>query len=508
MIGSSFFYQLLTRFATHLPTILVAIAILVVGWLAALIVAAIVRGIFHRTHAGLKLARWIKGDEEAADTEVTKWFGRAAYYLAMFFVLVAFFQYLGLTLIAEPLNIFLIQIFAFAPRLLAAAILLLVAWFLATLLRVLLYRVLQAAKIDERLAGHIEKEEVKEGEETQEEKASLSQTLSNVVYWVVFLFFLPAVLGALNLEGLLVPVQGMLETLLAYLPNILGALLILLIGWLGARILQRLVINVLSGLGLDRVSEKANVSSVLGSTRPSEIIGLVVYVMVLVFAVIGALNALALEAITAPASNMIALILQALPAIFAAALVIIIALLVGRLLAGLVSNLLSAAGFNDLLVRLGFTRASLEGQRSPSEIVGYITLVAIMLFAAIESAGLLGFDVLADLIAQLTVLLGRVVVSVIIFGIGLYLAGLTKEAVQASGGPHADFLAKLARVGVLILAGSIALRQVGVADEIIIIAFGVLLGAIALTGVVAFGLGGRDLAARELSEWVDKAKKK
>jgi len=503
MTGAGFLNELVTWFTVHFPVILGAIAILVIGWLIALILAAIVRGVFRRTHTGTKVARWVKGDEEAADSEVNKWAGRIVYYLAMFFVLVAFFQYLGLTLIAEPLNVFLMSIFAYAPRLLGAAVLLLVAWFLATLLRMLLYRILQGVKIDERLAGHMEEEE-KEGEE----KVSISQTLSNVVYWIVFLFFLPAILSALNLEGLLVPVQGMLETVLTYLPNILGALLILLVGWLGARILQRLVINLLSGLGLDRVSEKANVSSVLGTTKPSAIIGLIVYVMVLVFAVIGALNALALEAITAPASNMIALILQALPAIFAAGLILVIALLVGRLLASLASNLLATVGFNDLLVRLGFSRAKLEQQKPPSEIVGYLVLVAIMLFAAIEAASLLGFVVLADLIAQLTVLLGRVVVSVIIFGIGLYLAGVAKEVVLASGGPHADFLAKLTRIGILILAGSIALRQVGVANEIIVIAFGVLLGAVALTGVVAFGLGGRELAAKELSEWVEKAKKK
>ncbi len=508
MIGAGFFGSLWEWFTAHFPIILGAIAILVIGWLIALIIASLVRGALRRTHAGMKLARWIQGDEEAADSEVIKWIGRAAFYLAMFFVLVAFFQYLGLTLIAEPLNVFLLQIFEYAPRILGAAVLLLIAWFLATLLRVVVYRILQAANIDKRFASQVEKEEREEQEEQEEQKISLSKTLSNVVYWVVFLFFVPAILSTLTLEGLLVPVQGMFENLLAYLPNILGAGLIILLGWIGARVLQRIVINLLSEVGLDRVSDKAAVSSILGPNKPSVIIGLIVYVLVLVFAIIAALNALALEALTAPASNMIELILQALPAVFAAALVLIIALLVGRILAGLVSNLLAAAGFNDLLIRLGFTRTALEGRRTPAEIVGYITLVAIMLFAAIEAAGLLGFGVLADLIAQLTVILGKVVVSVVIFGLGLYLAGLAKEVIQTSGGPQADFLAKLARIAILVLAGSIALRQVGVADEIIIIAFGVLLGAIALTGVIAFGLGGRDLAAKELAEWVDKMKNK
>jgi len=315
-------------------------------------------------------------------------------------------------------------------------------------------------------------------------------------------------LSTLRIEGLLVPVQSMLESILTYIPNILGAGLIILVGWFAAKLLRRFVVNLLSGLGIDRASERSDVSNYFKTNKPSEIIGHLVYALVILFVIIGALNALNVEAITGPASSMLEMILKALPAIFAAALILLVAYLVGRILTGLISGLLSTAGFDQLLVRLGIAKSALEGRRTPSEIVGYLVLVAIMLFASIEAAGLLGFDVLSDLIAQLTILLGKVVVSVIIFGIGLYLAGLAREVIEAGGGPQSELLAKLARIAILILTGAIALRQLGVADEIIIIAFGVIVGAIALTGVVAFGLGGRDLAARELSEWINSIKKK
>lgn len=499
MTANGFFGYLGEWFTVQFPHFLGAIAILVVGWLVALIIASIVRGAFRRTQLGARVAHWIKGDEEAAGTEVNKWSGRIAFYLVMFFVLVAFFQYLNLTFIAEPLTAFLVQIFEYAPRIFGAIILLFIAWLVATVLRIVVQRLLKATKIDDRLTDLSGEEEI---------KVPLSQTIGNVVFWITLILFVPVILDALNVEGLLAPVQSMFEAVLGYLPNIIGAGLIILLGWFGARILQRIIVNLLAAVGLDRLSEKEEVASYFGTRKPSEIVGLFVYVVVLIFVIIGALNALAVEAITRPASNMLEMILQALPAIFAAVLVLGIAFLVGRVVAVLITKLLSAAGFDEFLGRLGIARPSGEGARSPSEIVGYVVMVAIMFFAAIEAAGLLGFAVLADLIAQLTILLGRVVVSVVIFGIGLYLGGLAKEVVTTSGGPHADFLAKLARIAILILAGSIALQQLGVADEIIIIAFGVLLGAIALTGVVAFGLGGRDLAARELSEWVDNFKKK
>jgi len=499
MDAVNFFVSLWEWFTSEFPSILGAVTILVIGWIIALILASVVRKAFRHTGIGDKFARWIKGDENATGAEVNKWSGRIVFYLAMFFVLVAFFQQVGLTYVAEPLNAFLTQLFQYAPNILGALVLASLAWLLATLLRVFVVRILQAAKIDER---------VTEGVGEEEKKITLSQTLGNTVYWIIFLLFLPAILSTLRIEGLLIPVQSMLETILSYLPNIIGAGLVLIVGWFAAKLLKRFVVNLLSGLGVDRVSERPDLSRYFSTTKPSEFIGQLIYALVIIFVIIGALNALKVEAITGPASSMLEMILNALPAIFAAVLILLLAYLVGRILTGLISGLLSSAGFDQFLVKLGIAKSVPEGQRTPSEIVGYLVLVAIMLFASIEAAGLLGFNVLSELIAQLTVLFGKVIVSVVIFGIGLYLASLTKEVVEASGVPQSELLAKLARIAILILAGAIALRQLGVADEIIVIAFGVLVGSIALTGVIAFGLGGRDLASRELSEWIDKMKHK
>ena len=482
----------------YLPSALAALAILVIGWLVALFLASVVRNAVRRTRAGSTLATWLKGDEQEPPIEAEKWAGRITYYLAMFFVLVAFFQFLGLTFIAEPLRGFLNQVFEYAPRLIGAGILLLVAWVVATILRMVVVKVLNAAKIDERLA--------EPGELDEDKRSSLVDALGGVVYWLIFLFFLPAILTTLALEGLLVPVQDMFVVILGFLPNILAAVLILVLGWIGARILQRLVTKVVAALGVDRVSDSTGVSAVIGEQKLSGLVGIIVYALVLVFAIIAALNALALEAITAPASEMLGIILGALPAILAAVLVLSIAYLVGKLLSGLATKILTAAGFNNILQRLGLAQGSLEGKRTPSEIVGYLVLVAVILFASIEAAGLLGFALLADLIARLIIILVQVAVGLIIFGIGLYLAGVAHETVQASGGPQAVLLARLAKIAILFLAGVMALSQMGVAQEIIVIGFGILLGAIALTAVIAFGVGGRDLAAREMEKWLKEFK--
>ena len=95
-----------------------------------------------------------------------------------------------------------------------------------------------------------------------------------------------------------------------------------------------------------------------------------------------------------------------------------------------------------------------------------------------------------------------------IFGIGLYLAGVAYEAVSAAGGPQAVLLARISKVAILVLAGTMALSQMGIAQEIIYTAFAFILGGIILTAVIAFGMGGRDIASRELESWVERFKNK
>ncbi len=492
--------QITQLVGAYIPNLIGALAILIIGWLVALVVSAIVRRALRRTTLDNRLARWIVGEDEAKAFEVERWIAKGVYYLIMLFVLIAFFQALGLTLITEPLNQLLVQVFEFAPRLLGAGLLVLIAWIVACGLKLIVSRVLSIAKLDERLGSQAGLEE--------EEHIFLTQTLANAVYWLVLLLFLPAVLDALALQGLLEPVQGMINKILGFLPNIFAAGLILVIGWFVARIVQRIVTNLLAAVGTDRLGEQVGLATVLGKQRLSGFLGLVVYVLILIPVLIAALNSLALEAITQPASNMLDTILGALPAVFAAGLLVAIAYVVGRVVAGLIANLLSGAGFDAVLTRMGLGKEPAEGERTPSEIVGYLVLVVIMLFASIEAFRLLGFESVADLVTQFTAFASQVILGLIIFAIGLYLANLAAKAVQASGAAQAGLLAMAARVSVLALAGAMGLRQMGLANEIINVAFGLLLGAIAVAVALAFGLGGRELAARELEEWLRSVKSK
>lgn len=487
--------QLLDTLAASLPNILAALGVLVGGWIVALILAGIVRGALRRTGVDERLSRALRGEEgEAARLETSRWVSRAVYYIVMLFVVVAFLQALNLTRVSEPIQALLTQIFAYLPALLGAAALLVAAWVVASVLRFAVRRVFKAVRLDERLASEAEVE--------APGQTPFSETLANVLYWLVFLLFLPAILGALNLQGVLDPVQAMVNEILGIVPNIFAAGVILVVGWLAARIVRQIVVNLLAGVGVDRLGDRLGLATALGQQRLSGVLGTIVYVLVLLPVVIAALNALQIQAVTEPATAMLTQILQAIPAIFGAAVLIGVAYFVARIVGSFVTTVLTGLGFNNVLAWIGLRAQPGEGQRTPSEIVGYLATVAILLFGVIEAAELLGFTFMASLITQFLAFAANVVLGVIIFGLGLYLANLADRVVRATAGEQAAILAPAARLAIILFAGALALGQMGIGADIVRIAFGVIVGAFAVAVALAFGLGGRDIAARELERWL------
>jgi hypothetical protein len=196
------------------------------------------------------------------------------------------------------------------------------------------------------------------------------------------------------------------------------------------------------------------------------------------------------------------------PQIFAAVLILFVAFLIGKLVADLVSRLLASVGFDGFLERIGFRlKTAAEGaeERTPSGLVGWLAMIAIMLFATIEALKALQFDALAEILSQFTLFAGDLLLAVVILAIGLYLAGLAAEAIRSSGTRQANTLATVARAAIIILASAMALRQAGLAEDIINLAFGLTLGAAAVATALAFGLGGRDLAGQQLARWMRKS---
>ena len=313
---------------SYLPQVLAALGIFVAGWILALIASSVVRAALRRTELDNRLAGWITGSETRHDA-TERWIGKLVFYLVMLFVLVGVLEALDLGVITEPLTALLTEVSQFAPRLVAGGALLGFAWILASGARKLVETALGSTRWGREMSDNLV--DTADG-------PTLGRSLGEAAYWLVFLLFLPAVLGALSLNGLLAPVQELSGEVMAFLPNLFAAGLLFGVGWLVARLVQRIVTNLLGAAGADGLADRVGLSQALGQTTLSRLVGLVVYVLILLPVLISALGALGLDAITQPASSMLERMMGALPGLFAAAVLMGVAYLVGRVVATLAAN--------------------------------------------------------------------------------------------------------------------------------------------------------------------------
>ena len=207
---------------------------------------------------------------------------------------------------------------------------------------------------------------------------------------------------------------------------------------------------------------------------------------------------LGIEAISGPATQMLNQIGNAIPRILAAALWIGIAFIAAKFLKTIIEAILPPTGFDDAVRSTGVLPAT----AFPSRIIANIAMIAIILAASIEAAKQLGGGTIAIFLAQVTELGGKVIFGTLIIVVGIFLARIVANLV-GSGTGEGGFAQTMVRYAIIALFTAIGLTFMGLADAIVQMAFGLILGSAAIACAIAFGLGGRDAAARVLDRWAD-----
>jgi len=482
---SALFSSLESTLGTQLPRIVGAIAILIVGWL----IAVLVRAGVHRLLALLRVNARV---EESTGQKVGIEWGVAVggFWLVILITLVAVFDALHLTLLSTSFGQLVAKIIGYLPSLVAGTIIALVAWLLATLIRAVTAKILASTKLDDKLAKEAGME-------------PMSKIVPNVLFWLVILFSVPAILSAYQMHGLLEPVQTMLGKLLAILPNIVGASIIGFVGWLIAKVLRGLVTNILASAGADHLAGKIGLAA---TVKLSHVVGTIVYILVFVPSLIAAIDALQIAAISRPATDMLDTFLAAVPRIVAAALILVVTWYVASFASGLLARLLASIGVDSVPQKLGM-KTVFTGNLQPSTLIGRIALFFAMLFAIVEAANRLEFTQVRDVVTTFIRFGADVLLGGAILVIGFWLANLAYEAIDRASGERTTGLAQIARFAILGLVTAMGLRAMGIADDIVNLAFGLTLGAIAVAVALSFGLGGREPAGRQMEHWLSKLRK-
>ena len=396
------------------------------------------------------------------------------------------------------LNQILSSIFGSVPAIIYALILLLLAWLAAFLVKTIVVKLCLRLRLDQRLS--------KAGAGPQDGKGAndLVQTFGKIAFVIIFLLFLPGVLDTLQLQSMSQPIVLMMNSIVGFLPNIVGAAAIFFIGLYLAKIIKQIVISVLKGVRLDKLQEKMGIKSDDTTMRFSTLIGSVVYALILIPVAISALYVLNIDSITTPAINMLDSILGMVPNVGVAIVLVIVGIFVGRLVGSLLSAVLSGLGIDNLLQN--YVKDEEKSKKFVlSKIIGSLVKYIIILLLVVQSFNVLQLEVLNNLGAMVVMYLPDFIGALIIFAAGFFLASVVDKVMKKT---KRVVPAGLVKTAILVVTVFMTLNQLKVASTIVNTTFVVILCAIAVAFAISFGIGGKDTAARVLKGIQDALSKK
>lgn len=490
------------RMATALPGVVKAIVILVLFWLVAIAASMVVRKLLGLTRLDDRAATdWglnslvtapdgSKRSIESLAATFVKW-------LILLFGFVAFFQALDLGMVAGPLQGIVSSIVGVVPNLLQAAVILLVYWVLATLLRLGVSKGLAATPFDEKAGRYIAEREVK-GEILRP-----SGQVGRLVFYVVLFFGLAPFLDALGQRALVAPLSGMIEKALAFLPNVFAAVLIFFIGHLIATVVREIATSFLAATGVDAGVKKLGLGGAVENLEVSKISGSIAYFVIIVPVIAAAVDSLKLRAVSEPVTRTLETLLAAVPLLFVAAIVIGVGYFLARIVQRIVQSFLSGVGFDELPGKLGldFLDNASKG-RSLSAMVSSAVMLVIVLLTTEQALATLRLHQLADLIGRFIGYLPQVVVALVVVFAALSLSTYVAKLVTTSFGNTGNgrILGIVSRYAILIFGFGLGLSELGVGGDLVAVAVAAILGGAALALGLAFGLGGRDRAKQLIEE--------
>ena len=349
----------------------------------------------------------------------------------------------------------------------------------------------------------------------------IGKSVGQIAGLIIWLLGLIAVLQLFELDQVLTPLQGLLDGIFGFLPNIIGAGFIFFIGFVFAKIAKQLIQTALGAVDLTKLTAKFRslgdkatgvVDDSMGGGRPqpdvaaqqaaqgqqgmppqqapnaaaatnakiSNLIGNLVFGIIIIVVAIAALQVLGIKAISDPAQQMLQIFLNAIPLIIAAGILLAIGFVIAKFLGNLLEQILEGIGTDKAINEIGIVP---EGT-SASNVITRIVQVAIMIFFAIMATRMLGFPEITNILNEILDLGGSV-----LFGAALIGKFITNSLAS-----------KVLRYSAIALFIAMGLRYMGLADSIINLAFGAVVIGGAAAAALAFGLGGRDAAARMLGK--------
>lgn len=328
-------------------------------------------------------------------------------------------------------------------------------------------------------------------------KNSLAGPITSLIKAILTIFVLIAVLEHFGLTDVLTPLQNMADQFLAAVPRIIGAGVVAYAGWVIAKIVSELV-----GVALGKADQQLAQRTGSDEIKVSKFGSAFVFAIILLPIVVAALGVLDIPAISVPASSMINELMAAVPNIIGAGIILLVTYFVAKFVVFVLSGLLEGMNINALPEKLGIAGAFNESF-TPTRFVGFAIMFFAMLTASTAAVNTLGINIVSEIFAKILEFGGGILIGGLILVIGNFLGSVAHQKLSQAGNQG---IANIARVAILGLVLAMGLRSMGLADNIVNMAFGFTLGSVAVAAALAFGMGGRDAAKSIADGWAARIK--
>lgn len=364
-----------------------------------------------------------------------------------------------------------------APGILGALVVFIIGMLLAGIISRIIKRLFKKTSIDENI------------EKRLNFKFSLAKAIAKLAYYIFVVITLLLVLEMMGIHNVLAPLQNMVNEFLGYLPNIVAAGIIGFVGYILATLASEAMGFV--STSAEKMSKKMGLKNPMSLTK---LIKQIVFIIVFIPILIVALDALKMKAISEPATAMFNTFLGAIPNIVSAALILGVFYFVGKYITAMLADLLSNLNVDTLGEKVGISK--FLGDMSLSKLIGNLAFFFLMFTAVISASEKLGFDTLNDILHNVFNIAGQVFFGLIILILGSFIANLAADTLQKTS--QNTWLASIVRFAIIGIFIAFGLHTMGIAQNIVTMAFGLTLGAIAVAFALAFGLGGRQAAGKQL----------
>ena len=493
-----------------------AVMVLIVGYIFSKIAAKIVRQILITGDFDQRLGKALGLDGlsdggERPKRRIAQIVESLLFWILMLVFLIFSLEVLGDTTISLVLQNILTQMGMAVPKILKAVLILASAWILALIAKYMTVKAMRKFQLGDKL------EKVLEGDEmAPKEKADVIESVGNFVFYFIILLSLLPFLEALELHALVDPLKAMFSKVLSFLPNLIAAIAVFVMGYFLARLAERVTTNFAIAAGVNRFVEGMQFETVLKSLNMARIFGTVVFLALMVPILGIGFQILDLPIITGVFATMMNRVAAAIPMVLGAFVLLILGLIAGRYLGDLVAKILSDVGFDVILSRIGFERFEKKGDEPPaftlSGVAGNLVAAVVVLFFAMEGFRLMNMLLVADAIDKLILYLPNVLIAFVILGLGFYLSGIVEQMATRSFAADATLEASVVgiilRYAIIVFAFFMAFDELRIAHTVVTNAFTIGLGTIGLGLALAFGLGGRDHAATYVDRLVKRGQAK